>query len=420
MEKVLELCGVKCEYDFIAAWIKYIRLKRGYSQEYVCHGICSVSYLSSFENGKRTLGKEAIEDILKKLDIDINKSFQDIGMIRYELNDMLNDIESFNNKGAEEKYNKLCERRKIIDQSPYSIEFKIYEVFYRYIVKEEKYETLKKDIDILDKIMNSLDDELKHLYLGVSGAILAKSCDIDLGVNRIRNALEIKDTAWTNYSLGIVLCFSSNPGYGAFYLKKALYSYESVGRYLNAIWCHNYLGICYVFLKMYNMAEQEFKAALNFAEHFDLDEIIADQYDHLSDLYYRVGDYETSFIYSKKALEVKPEELFYIYNYVAACVKLKKEKEYDEVFKKYLSKEYESSNYYYLFYFQYLCVYKFDDDIFYESITKTILPYFEKKNEGDICRDLTIKLIEHLEKKRKYKEANKLYKKMLSKYIAIE
>ena len=51
MKEILNLGGVRYNYDFIAAWIKYTRMRKGYSQEYVCHGICTVSYLSSFENG---------------------------------------------------------------------------------------------------------------------------------------------------------------------------------------------------------------------------------------------------------------------------------------------------------------------------------------------------------------------------------
>lgn len=100
MEKLLELCGVKCEYDFIAAWIKYIRIKKGYSQEYVAHGICSVSHLSYFENGKKTLRKDVIEDILNKLHINKLDKFENIGLIRQKLNDMINNIESYNYDSA--------------------------------------------------------------------------------------------------------------------------------------------------------------------------------------------------------------------------------------------------------------------------------------------------------------------------------
>jgi hypothetical protein len=35
----------------------------------------------------------------------------------------------------------------------------------------------------------------------------------------------------------------------------------------------------------------------------------------------------------------------------------------------------------------------------------------------DICKDIKLKLIEYLEDKRRYKEANKIYKDLLEAYI---
>lgn len=414
MKGIIEICGVEYEYNFIASWIKYIRIKKGYSQEYVSHGICSVSHLSYFENGKKTLRKDVIEDILKKMDIgDLNK-FEDIGLVRQRLNDMINNIESYNYESATHIYNELSSIRAIIDVSPYVIEFKVYELVYRVFVKNEKYDVLKEDVDILDKIYDSFDDDLKYMYLFISGVILEKNHDNDAGIKRMEEALKVKSTSWLNYAIGKCLCFNNNPGRGSYYLEKALESYESSGRYLNAIWCHNYLGICFSYLGMYESSEKHFMAGIMSAQHFNVDKLMLHLHNNLSDLYFNKGDFKESIKWSRKAMADPYQSLLPVYNYIMACMKLNRIKECEKMFKIYLADEYKLSRYYLSIYFLKLIIYNFDDDIFYEEVKNKILPYYEEINKTDMIRDIKIKLTEYFEKKRKYKEANKIYKELIN------
>lgn len=414
MESKLEVCGEQFDYCFIASWIKYIRIQKGYSQEYVAHGICSASYLSCFENGKRVMKKDTIEAILKKLDVDINMKFENIGLIRQNFSYMIRSIEEFDYKTAEHEYNKLCEIKPIIDLSPYSIEFKVYDLCYRFFVKKENYEKLKCDIDMLDNIYDSFDDELKCLYLGISGAVIATMLYVDDGIKRMKESLKIKTTTWIQYGLGIALCFNRDPGGGSYYLERSLESYESSGRYLNAIWCHKYLGTCFVLLNMYEKAEEHFKTALISAERFNLDDITIRLYNELADLFIKKKCYKKSLQWSRKAMIMDSDNIYAVYEYIYACMKLHDYKECDKMFKKYLTEEYKTSEFYLLIYFLYLYIYKFNDEIFYEEVKNVILPYYEKAAEYDICRDIKFKLIEYLESKRKYKEATELYKELIN------
>ena len=42
----------KQDLRWLGVWIKLERLKRNWSQEGLCHGLCAVSYLSKIEQGK--------------------------------------------------------------------------------------------------------------------------------------------------------------------------------------------------------------------------------------------------------------------------------------------------------------------------------------------------------------------------------
>jgi transcriptional regulator with XRE-family HTH domain len=413
MESTLLILNTELEYDFLSAWIKYTRIKKGYSQEALAYGICSTSHLSYFENGKKHLRKEIIEAILTKLNIVKIDKLANIGLVRQKLNTMMNDIEGFNYEGAKIIYDKLLKIENIINESPYSIEFKIYDLMYKTFVEHIDYEDLKDDVDLLDKIYNSLSDELKYLYLFVSGDIFYQHHYNEEGIERLKKALNFKETSWINFALGRAFCSFNNPAKGSYYLEKALDSYEKSGRYLNAVWCHNYLGVCFSRLKIYENSEKHFNAALMSAKHFDMASLIWHLYNNISDFYLTKGHYEESIIWSKLAMETDFKSMLSAYNYVYACIKLNKIDDCNKIFNKYLTEEYKSFKYYNCIYFLYLVAYRFNDDFFYHEVKNEILPYYEKIKKNDVCKDIKLKLIEYLENRRRYKEANKLYKELM-------
>ena len=49
--------------------IRTERMKRDWSQEGLCRGICTVSYLSKIEQGKATPSGQVLELLMKRLDI---------------------------------------------------------------------------------------------------------------------------------------------------------------------------------------------------------------------------------------------------------------------------------------------------------------------------------------------------------------
>lgn len=55
---------------FPSALIRYERLKRNWSQEGLCEGICSVSYLSKIEQGKAEAGEEILSALIRRLELE--------------------------------------------------------------------------------------------------------------------------------------------------------------------------------------------------------------------------------------------------------------------------------------------------------------------------------------------------------------
>lgn len=100
MVKTIVINNKSYELNFLAAWIKYTRIKKQYSQEALCHGICSISHLSYFENCKKPLRADIIELLLKRLSLNLNDNITNIGHIRQKFNTMAYYIEGYDYEGA--------------------------------------------------------------------------------------------------------------------------------------------------------------------------------------------------------------------------------------------------------------------------------------------------------------------------------
>ncbi len=411
--------GREMEYDFVSSWMRYRRIKNKISQESLSYGICSTSHLCYFENGKRKLREDIIEALLKKLGVKNLEELNDLGIIRLQFYNMINEIEALNFKGATDIYNELKSRESFLETSLYSMEFEIYKLTYVFFVEDASYLELKEDIKALDRIYDCLNEDLKYIYLVTTGKCIYKHLNYDEGIKRLEKAQKIKDTPWVNYFLGFAFCFNRAPLKGTYYFEDALKSYENNGKYINAIWCHNYLGICYCNLEIYDRAEAHYKAALNGANYFKVDKILQTVYINLSDLYLCKHNYEEGILWSEKAMNSgeamnsKDNTLISASNYVEGCAALGKLEEVKVIFRKYLTEENRDSKYYNLLYFNYLSIFHFKEELFYYEITEKVLPYYENISYIDIGNHIKVRLIEHLESKRRYKEANKLYKELL-------
>lgn len=410
--------GEKLELKFLQSWIKYLRTEQNISQKGLAYGICSTSHLCYFENGKRPLQSEDIERILKKLGITNINKISDIGLIRQKLYNLLQAIENQDKDEAEIIYCSISSMKEFIENSLYSMEYKIYSLAYQLFIKNADFEELEPEFKFLDKISDSLEENLKYVYYLTTGRGYYKYSNPDEGIKRLNIAKEIKDTPYISYLLGFSYCFNNDPLRGTFYLTSALTRYENSGKYLNAIWCHNTLSVCYSYLGIYEECRLHLKAALNGAKYFQMNKTMCGIYINLGDSYFSTKDYEKSLYYSSEAMNLcnkynKEFALLAAANYIDAALKSHNNKLINPIFTKYLTPEYKSSRYYKFLWYKYLTLYKFNDSEYYNHVSKDILPYYKKLNYIELFSDIQLTLIEYLENQHRYKEAAQMYKELI-------
>ena len=106
---------------FPSALIRYERLKRNWSQEGLCEGICAVSYLSKIEQGKAEPGEEILSALIRRLDIEWHG-----GEEAQEARKLLDDLEeacfSLNIEDRERLMEQLKQKRDVYLNGPHMLD----------------------------------------------------------------------------------------------------------------------------------------------------------------------------------------------------------------------------------------------------------------------------------------------------------
>ena len=398
---------------FTGAWVKYLRLEKGYTQGYVAHGICSISHLSYFENGKKKLHDDQIAAVLKKLDVSEMTVPKDIQHIHTIMENMLTHIEDYDCESSTNEYEKLKVYEDVLKTSPFWFEYKVYSMIYLYFVKGKLMKDQASDIQMLDEIYESFPDNLRFWYLFISGTIYARDDKNDKGIERLKKAAQIRKTTWLYYITGVALSCSNDKGQAIFNFEKALDNYETGGRFQSAVWCKSYLGCCYSELGMFDMAEKYLSAAFNSLQYISTEELVNSVDNNYANMYMRMGDYKKCHLWSAMAMTHGRCRVVAAYNYIYSCIMMGERDERDKVIAKFMSDEYKNDRHYPAIRFEYLWVNHFTDGKFYSEVKSEIIPYYEKMGKSDMLEDLYSVMIKYLEKHRMYKEATVYYRKLL-------
>ncbi|MBR6570574.1 MAG: helix-turn-helix transcriptional regulator, partial [Clostridia bacterium] len=106
---------------FPSALIRYERLRRNWSQEGLCEGICAVSYLSKIEHGKAEPGEEILRALMKRLDLEWHGG-EEAQEARVLLDELQEAHFSLDMAQQERLLERLKERRSIYLNGPHMLD----------------------------------------------------------------------------------------------------------------------------------------------------------------------------------------------------------------------------------------------------------------------------------------------------------
>ena len=118
---------------FPSALIRYERLKRNWSQEGLCEGICAVSYLSKIEQGKAEPGDDILQALMQRLDLKWHGG-EEAQKVRGLLDELLEAELSMDTQAHALLMEQIEGMREICLNGPYMLDFLLLEQLHLYKV----------------------------------------------------------------------------------------------------------------------------------------------------------------------------------------------------------------------------------------------------------------------------------------------
>lgn len=177
--------------------IKINREKLGLKQEYLCKGICSVSYLSKIEKGNVIPSDEIVKMLFNKLNIDFNKDEEFVEGGKRLFN-KINKSRYFQIPEDKEVLQELRDNKSKYLNSPLNIEYQLFQLYDKLYDNQSEI----NNIDIL-KYKDYMDDEQLYRAFLITGSI---NSNIEL----LEKAKKIKYTAEVVYQIGFIKWLEGN------------------------------------------------------------------------------------------------------------------------------------------------------------------------------------------------------------------
>ena len=139
--------------NYIGYLIKYNRLKRNYSQEGLCKGICAVSYLSKIEKGVADPSPEIIDQLFEALNINYLRDKILLSKYKSLLFNFFD--KTFHDEPTTEEEKELSIADEQLLYSELGLEYQLFRVYQLYNKKDStNAKSLLKSLELFKEYMN--------------------------------------------------------------------------------------------------------------------------------------------------------------------------------------------------------------------------------------------------------------------------
>jgi HTH-type transcriptional regulator, quorum sensing regulator NprR len=401
-------------------YLRYKRKKLGWTQEKVCEGICSVTYLSKIETGKVVPNEEIFLLLCERLNIcpsDIDQFPTD------ELEELFDQIYEAIECRKIEKAKKLVDEIKpfesFIELEPELYLSYILLMYYFYLTIGNFHKAHFYMTNLMDN-KEHLSTEQKLMFQYFRGVHLCIDQQYEKGLSfllAVEKTLVKQGIKYGNlyFHLAMAYSFLQNSIMAVYYAQTALKLYDETTNYLRSLDCKMILGINYARTKNFHAAEKEYRQILDLATTLQMDDILARVYHNLGFMYFEKKWYQEAEKMFKESIQYREEHhkqriwttLYLIDLYIEqqrfedANTYLQQLRHHHAIQEMEIEIEYRVKRMNYL--------QQPDKGTFEEAyidfVTTNYLPYIEKINEHKKRTFLLTELGNYFYKKRKYKLA---------------
>ncbi|WP_459502517.1 helix-turn-helix domain-containing protein [Bacillus sp. C1] len=404
----------------IGKQVFYKRLQQKMTQEELCQGICSVSYLSKIENGKIEASEEILQLLCARLEIAVSDLRDVEEEVKEKLDEWLNALVHLDKQQVERTYNELkAEMKHVLD-------FEIinyYKLLYtRYLIMKRDLPALEEELEKLKKVYKKYSPFQKLLYTYSRGLMYFMKHKYKASLEcLIQTELMAKEQGYYEtgiyYHLALVYNYLEVQHMSLHFAHIALEGFRNEYKFRNVINCQFIIADSYIYRKQYSEASQMYNNILREANSFaDKDSIVAMVLNNIGCLHYHKKEYAKAKEYYLQCLQYKQEDDFkYIdatYEIALQCVQLQEFEEAKEWIAKGIAVARKEERYKRLLYLLLMLQYKYFEkkEIYKRFLELEAIPFFKVEENTKDLKKVYLEMAEYFEEVSEFEESNRYYK----------
>lgn len=305
----------------IGTIIKKNRLDQNMSQESLCKGICTVSYLSKIENGQAKSSHEILALLFNRLKLPFPETIDAIEGYQTQIYDAINTLILGDNVEAVKKYQGLAADRALFLASPLVIDWLILDVYFA--IEGWRWDDVSANIEALEAYSKYYSTNQRYHVYTLKGQRAVHEVVYDAALEAFMQAQHSKRDGMIIGQLGMTYFFKGDYVSAITYGNEAYIELMDAGNIYVAIEISGFIAAAYSNLNQIDKALHIYKRQLNLTLHAAQNHVRYSVFYNIGATYLMLGDFEKTFLNLNLALEcLNAEEVgraYYLYQKLILC-----------------------------------------------------------------------------------------------------
>ncbi|MGG2093753.1 helix-turn-helix transcriptional regulator [Bacillus sp. S13(2024)] len=400
--------------------IFYKRLHQKMTQEELCQGICSVSYLSKIENGKIEASEEILQLLCTRLEIAVSDLRDIEAEVKEKLDEWLQALVHLNKHKVEELYRELEIEMKQISDFEIVNYYKL--LYTRYLIMKRNIPVLKDELEKLKKVYKKYSPFQQLLYKYSQALCYCLQHKWQEGLRfLVQIELMAKEQSYYEtgiyYNLAVAYSHLAIPHMALHFANIAMEGFRNEYKFRNVINCQIIIALSYSEKGQYDEALKIYESILREADSFsEKDVLMATVLSNIGNIHYRKKKYEEAKKYYVESLQYqKEDDVNYVgklYDMALQCIHLEQLEEAKEWIDKGILSAKKDERCNTKLYLLLMLRYKyFTEPSVYKVFLETeAIPFFKNTGNKKELKKVYIELAEYFEDSLQFKESNHYYK----------
>ncbi|HGH7175582.1 TPA: tetratricopeptide repeat protein [Bacillus wiedmannii] len=404
----------------IGKQVFYKRLQQKMTQEELCQGICSVSYLSKIENGKIEASEEILQLLCTRLEIAVTDLRDVEEDVKGKLDEWLNALIRLDKAQIERI------RTELEDDIQSVLDFEIINYYkllnIRYLLMKRDLPAIAEELEKLKKAYKKFSPFQKLLYTYSKGLLCCLQYKWKKGLeDLLETEIMAKELGYHEtgiyYNIALTYSHLEIQHLTLHFANIALEAFKNEYKFRNVINCQILIALSYAEQGQYEEALKMYENILREAEAFaDKDVLMSITLSNMGNIYYKKKKYQQAKEHYLESLQLQKQvDLNYIdtlYEMALSCIKLEQFEEAKEWINKGVIAAKREERFNTKLYLILMLQYKYFEAAkeYKEFLELEAIPFYKSAGNKIELKKVYIELAEYFAQSLKFEQSNQYYK----------